>query len=342
MDLSRQALAPRLETQIDPRYFIYGKESFLSERSADLIRAAARKAGYEERIALAVEKDFDWSILNQHMMSLSMFSQKKIIEIRLLTDRIGTAGSEALVQCMQVADPDTVVMLLPGAVDTTVARTKWYKAWRAGAVAVDNRPLFPNQFRDWIRNVLERRNIRFEREAVDRLAYLFEGNMLAAANEMQKIAMGYGGEVLSASQIELVVADQGQFSIYALGDACVAGQGARALRLLRSLRNEGQDPILILWVFAREVRTICACAEKVASGNSVRGAMEQMGVWKSKHNSVEKAVRRHGLAGSERIVGRIARADRILKGQSTASGGDIWNELERIALQICGVPQIGT
>ncbi len=340
VDLTRQALASRLKEQIESRYLIYGKESFLSERCVDMIRGSARQAGFEERIALIAERDFDWSVVAQHLSSMSLFSKKKIVEMRLLTDRPGTAAGEVLAQCMQVIDSDTIMVLVLGAVDSAMKRSKWFKSWQEGAICVDNRPLNPRQFRDWIKSALDRRKILYERDVVDRLAYLFEGNMLAAANEMRKIAMGYDGERLTCEQIDLVVSDQGQFTVYALADACVAGSASRALRLLQALRNEGEEPILILWAFAREVRAISTCADMVASGDNVRRAMNSMGVWKSKQALMEKAVRRIGARGSEAILSRIAHADRVIKGQDAPSHGDAWSELERTALMMCGVRQL--
>ena len=188
---------------------------------------------------------------------------------------------------------------------------------------------------------MDRRNLNYEREVIDRLAFLFEGNMLAAANEIHKLSMGFSGTRITTAQIDQFVADQGQFNTFALADACLAGKSTRALRLLQALRNEGEQPILILWVFSREVRIICDCASMAASSGSMRKAMADLRIWRSKQIFVEKAVQRHGVSGCERILRRIARTDRILKGQVAPACGDIWNELERVALLICGVKQLG-
>ena len=188
--INYQALTGRLKSQIDPRYLIYGNESFLVERCVEAIRARARDEGHQERTSLIVERDFDWTLLGQHLSAMSLFAEKKLIEIRLLSGKPGKVGGEALVECMASVDASIIVVLVLGSVDRSSRESKWFKTWDHNSVSVDNPVLLPSQFKDWIGKALRRRNIQFEPEVVTRLAYLFEGNMLAVANEISKLSHG--------------------------------------------------------------------------------------------------------------------------------------------------------
>ena len=341
MILTRKALSQRLARELDYRYLVYGKELFLVERCCDVIRERARSLDYLERVSLTASPDFNWSSLHDEINAQSLFSSKKIIELRLPpTGRPGTQGAEALMDCLLSQDESSIVVVIAGALETGVRRSKWFKTWGDGknALVIDNPELNSRQFQEWIKNSLDRHQILHEPEVVDRLAYYFEGNMLAAANEIRKLMMSYDGNTLTVGEIERIVVDQARFNVYALTDACLAGNSSRAVRLLKVLRNEGTDPILILWALAREIRIVYKVAFAATNGKSTNQVYRQSGVWQARQDLITRASHRLGFNGSQKLLRWIARADRILKGRDEVSaGGSIWNEYERIVLGICSV-----
>ena len=339
MNISWHELSERLKKQIDSRYLIYGKEPFLVQRCADAIRAAAKQQGYLLRIPLIAEYDFDWGMLTEHTASMGLFGEKKIVEVRLPTGRAGVKGADALMECLQTQDQGTIVTVVIDNPDADVKSPKWIAQWRKSAVTVNNALLFPNQFLDWIRKSLDSRNIQCEQGVYRRLAYYFEGNMTAAANEIGKISMGNDGSLLTVADVERIVVDQGRFNVFALVDACSAGRADRALRLLKSLHNEGVEPVLVLWALTREVRTLYKCAVLAQKeGRLSKNIFDKLNIWRSRQDLVSAAVRRLQLRGCAQILHRVAQADRIMKGREPdVAVGTIWEEFEKIALMMCSI-----
>ena len=342
MILNTTALTKRLKERMDPKFLIHGKEPFLVERCCDVIREQARTNGYTQRISMTVNPDFSWDSLQMHMSSQSLFAEKKLIELRLPSSgRPGIKGAEALNNCLKSSTDDVIVVLIAGALESDIKRSKWFKSWQEATVCVDNPVMHSRQFQEWIKNMLNRKEIRHEPEVVSRLAYYFEGNMLAAANEIRKLVLGYDGSVLTVAEIERIVADQGRFNVFAMVDACLNGNSERAVRLLGALRNEGTEPVLVLWTLARETRIVYRVSFAVAKGSSPNQIFQQMRVWQSRQGLVSAASKRLGVSGSVNVMRAVAQADRILKGrEDSASGGTIWNEFECIALMICGMKHV--
>ena len=337
MILDRIALVQRLKEKIDPRYFVYGRELFLVERCCSVIREHAKQQGYSERIVLTVTADFDWKTLNDQLVNQSLFSSRKLIELRLpASGRPGQQGGAALTACLQNQDSDNTMLIIGGAMDAGVRNSKWFRSWQESAISIDNPELNFRQFQDWIKGYLERNDIKHDREAVSRLAYYFEGNMLAAANEMHKLKLGYDGKLLTLDRLERIVVDQARFNVFALTDACLKGDSVRAVRLLHILKNEGTEPVVVLLTMAREARIVYRVAVASDNRSPLRPLFQQLRIWKSRENLITEAARRLGVGGSTKLLRQLARADRILKGRDDPPvGGNVWYEFERIILGIC-------
>ncbi len=337
MLLDRIALVQRLRDKVEPRYFIYGRELFLVERCCSVIREHAKEQGYSERIVMSANVDFNWQMLNDYLTEQSLFASRKLIELRLPSSgRPGQQGAAALTACLQNQNSDTTVLVIGGAVDAATRNSKWFKQFHQDAVAVDNPELNFRQFQEWIKGFLDRNKITYEREVVSRLAYYFEGNMLAAANEMQKLKLGYDGNRLTLEKLERMVVDQARFNVFALIDACLAGDSARAIRLLHILKTEGTEPVVVLLTMAREARIVYRIAIASDRRLPLAQVFREFRIWRSREKLISDAAGRLGVEGSARFLRQLARADRILKGRDDPPiGGSIWYEFERIILEMC-------
>ena len=335
MQLSRTQLWNR--DQFDLRYFIYGKELYLVERCCEKIRQRASENGYTERISLTVSPDFQWETFTNQIGQLDLFGTRKLVELRLPpSGRPGQRGAKVLTECVKSPSDDAAVVVIGGAIESSVKQTAWFKAWNSKAVTVDNPEMHRREFESWVKNTLTRRNVPHEPEVVGRLVYYFEGNMLAAANEIRKLVIGNDGSTITVDEIDRIVADQARFNVYSFADACLSGNVPRALRQLQVLQNEGTEPILVLWALAREMRTVHRIAIAVANGLQTGPIFNKLRIWQSRQQSIGKAAQRLGATGSASLMRRLARADRILKGRETAQAGGIWDEFENIVLQMCG------
>ncbi len=339
MNLSRNELSKRLKRQIDTRYLIYGREQYLNERCVELIRERVLADGDGERIPMTVNADFSWSDFSEQIGQHSLFSSKKLIELRLPSSgRPGAGGDRHLTDCLKATDSDTTVVLIAGAIDASAKRAKWFQAWCKEGVAVDNPELSASEYQNWIKNSLERSGITFESGVVNRLAYYFESNMPAAANEIRKLRLSDESSRLTVSEIDRIVVDQARFNVFALVDAFLAGNASRVLRLLRLLKNEGAEPMLVLWALARESRIVYRIAYASSKKMPLDPIFTKLRVWSSRQRLIMQAARRLDLAGSERCLQQLARADHVIKGLEFAlQGGDVWNEFEQISLEFCGI-----
>lgn len=336
MELTRAQLWRR--DQFDLRYLIYGKELYLVERCCQKIRDRAAESGYTERISLTVSADFQWETFNQQFGQLDIFGARKLIELRLPpSGRPGVQGAKALAECVDSASEDAAVVVIAGALDSGIKRSAWFKAWNSKAVAVDNPEMRRAEFRNWIKRAIDHHQLLYEPDVVGRLAFYFEGNMLAAANELRKLALGNDGSEITVGEIDRIVADQARFNVFSFTDACLAGSVERALRQLRLLRFEGTEPILVLWAMARELRVVYQIAFAAANGLQTGSVFNKLRIWRSRQESITRAARRLGVNGSAAVMQRLAKADRILKGREPAQAGGIWDEFESIVLHVCGI-----
>lgn len=337
MELTAVALGQRLKKRVDPRYLIYGKELFMVERCCEVIRARARDDGYQERRVFTAAPDFNWRIFDDALTERSLFSTQKLIELRLpASGLLGVAGSKSMSACLESIDPDTIVLVIGGELLKKIKMKKWCREWLKNAVAVNNPGFQHNEFRSWIQSQLDRNQIRHEPAVADRLAFYFEGNMLAAANELRKLRMAYDGTQFTVDEIDKIVIDQARFNVFALIDACLDGDIERSVRLLLVMRNEGAEPIQVLWALTRETRIIYQIAQAAGSRSSVQRIFDELRIWRARRVRIMTAAKRLQLSGSASILQKLASADQILKGRNVdPSVGTIWDECERIILGFC-------
>lgn len=334
MQISADQLANHLKRGLAPVYFVYGEELFLVEESLRAIRDAAHAAGYLERQVLTVESGFDWNSLFVSMQSLSLFSGRRMIELRLPTGKPGEAGAKVLMEIAARPPADTVFVVSCGKLDRQTRETKWAKALENAGMVVALYPLEAAQWPAWIRGRMERKGLKPGPGVVDLLAHLMEGNLLACAQEIDKLAMLFGARDVGLDDIEGNLSDNARYNVFALADASLRGEPATVARILDSLRGEGVEPILILWALAREARELAQMASMVAAGQPVTRVLDVRRVWAKRKPLMSAALKRLSPEAAQDLLRRAARTDRILKGRGA---GDVWQELQCLALSMSGL-----
>ena len=338
MQISPDQLPRHLQRGLAPIYFVYGEEILLVEESCRAIREAAHAAGYAERQVMTVESGFDWNGLFASLQSLSLFSERRLLELRLPTGKPGETGATILTEIVAQPPADVVFMVTCGKLEKAARESKWAKALEGAGVAVPVYPLEAAQWPAWIRRRMEAQGLQPGPGVVDLLTHLMEGNLLACAQEIDKLAMLLGGGEVGLDDIEGNLSDNARFNVFALADAGLRGEAAAVDRILASLRGEGVEPVLILWALSREIRELAQMARLVAAGQPAARAMDARRVWTKRKPLVSAALKRLSLESCQRLLQRAARADRILKGRAA---GDIWQELQCLALGMCGL-RLGT
>ncbi|MHB8255701.1 MAG: DNA polymerase III subunit delta [Acidiferrobacterales bacterium] len=334
MQIDSDRLPGLLGKGLAPVYLVCGDDPLLVDESCEAIRQAARAAGYAERSVTSVGSGFDWNDLLLSSQSLSLFSRARLLEVRMPNGKPGEHGTRILSQLAAHPPADTILLVITGKLDRQTREGGWAKTLEEAGVLVGIRPLDGQRLPGWIEQRMALRGLRGESGVADLLAYHTEGNPLAAAQEVDKLALLYGDGVVRVAEVENLLADNTRFTVFGLADTCLAGDGRSAIRVLESLRAEGLDPILVLWALAREARTMAQIATQIAQGRSESGVFQAHRVWASRRPMVTKALRRFRPTQWLGMLVRAARIDRIIKGRAE---GDAWTEIESLVLALCGI-----
>lgn len=310
-------------------YLISGDETLLVQECADAVRAGCRKQGFSERQVFHVEAGFDWEALVAEASALSLFAERRLIELRMPTGKPGDAGSKALERYCQHAGDDTVLMILCGKLDSAATRSKWYKAVDARGVTVPVWPVDAAQLPRWIDQRMRQAGLRATNDAVQLLADRVQGNLLAAAQEIEKLKLYSADGNIDHEAVAEMVGDNARFDIFGIAERALSGDAVAALRALAGLRQEGTEPQLVLWSLSKEVRTLTLCAEQIAQGHGIDRVLEGAGVWDRRKPLVRGALQRLPLANLQQLLRLCQRIDVATKG---GAADDPWQLLDQLAL----------
>jgi len=328
MKVRPDQLNSHLQKQLADIYFICGDEPLQVMESADRVRIEARKRDYTEREVMDVDAQFDWNMLLDAGNSLSLFAEKRILELRLPTGKPGKVGSKILQEYAQRPAEDAVLIISSGKLDGSAKNTKWFKTLDQQGVVIQCWPVNADQLPGWINNRLQSKGIVADREAVQLIADRVEGNLLAAAQEVDKLFLLFGAGKLNFEQTASAVADSARYNIYDLVDSALAGDVTRTARIIGGLKNEGVEPVLMLWALSREVRMLAQISESKTSPDAV---MAKLRVWENRKALIRKALSRHSSVRWKLFLKRCAKIDKVIKG---VESGRVWDELLMLSTQI--------
>jgi len=293
--LRPEQLPEHLRGALAPIYLIAGDEPLQVEEALDAVRAAARAAGYDERVVLHAESGFDWSTLAGYARSLSLFSEKRVIDLRIPGGRPGDDGARALRAYAERPAPDTLLLVGLGKFETPIARAKWYQVLAAAGVEVQAWPIDATRLPDWASRRASGAGLRLSREAARFLAERSEGNLLALVQEIEKLALLHPGAELGVEELLDAVADSARFSAFDLVDSALEGQAARALRILGVLREEGAPPLQVLGALAWALRGVARIAPHATDPRGLDAVLAKPAnfTWRRRKALLAKALRRH-------------------------------------------------
>jgi len=332
MKLYPDKLNAHLKGGLLPIYFFSGDEPLQLGEAADAVRRVAREQGYTEREVMHAERGFDWNELLAASNAMSLFAEKRVIDLRLPSGKPGKDGGAALVEYAERPPEDTVLLISSGKVDKRSQSAKWYKALDKVGATLQVWPVDANEMPKWLDQRLRSRGLQPERDAARLIAERVEGNLLAAAQEVDKLLLLNGEGPLSADQVEAAVADSARFDVFGLVDAVLMGNISRLTRMLDGLRGEGVEPILVLWALTREIRSLADMAAQIQAGKGIDGVLSR--VWGNRKGPVKAGLQRHNRVRWQQMLRRAARLDRVIKG---AAVGNAWDELLQLSLMMAGV-----
>jgi DNA polymerase-3 subunit delta len=336
--LDSESLAPQIAKRLAPLYAIHGEEPLLGIEAADRIRARAREEGYGEREVLTVESGFDWSQLAGAGASLSLFGSRKLVELRIPTGKPGTAGAQAIVDYCQALPPDLVTLVEFPRLERAALSSRWVGALESAGIMVHARPVPREKLPAWLAGRLKRQDQQADRETLEFVAERVEGNLLAAYQEVQKLALLFPPGKLESAAVRAAVLNVARYEPAQAGEALLTGDLGRLSRVLDGLQGEGAPVPLMLWQIADDLRAACRVSDLLARGEPAQRAVKEARVWGPRQAWVGAAARRLTRRQLDDALSRLAAIDRIAKG---VAGGDVWQELAVLGLELAGQPRAG-
>ena len=339
-------LAAHLHKGVQPLYVLHGDEALLQQEAQDAIRAAAREQGYTERSSHTVAgAHFDWSAVLAAGGSLSLFADKQIVEIRIPSGKPGKDGSAALQQIAQSArgNDSTLTLVLLPRLDKATRTGAWFSALESAGVSVQIDPVERAQLPQWIAQRLAAQGQRVVAgEEGQRTLQFFadrvEGNLLAAHQEIQKLALLHPEGELTWAQVESAVLNVARYDVFKLSEAVLSGQVARAQRMLDGLQAEGEAEVLVHWTLAEDIRALKRVKDAMNAGRPLPMALRENRIWGAKERLFERILPQASDAALARLLQSAHVVDGIVKGLKAPDWPtDGWQALQRLALQVCKV-----
>jgi len=334
MKLYFNQIQSHLENQLQPVYLISGDEPFQQDESVRLIREAAKAQGYTEREVHHVDRSFDWDELIRSSASMSLFAERKVIELRIPTGKPGDKGSKALVAYTSQLPEDNLLLIVSGKLDAKQTKSKWFKAIDAVGATLAVWPLEIKELPAWLKQRMQLRGLQPTEDALTLLAEQVEGNLLAADQELEKLRMLYGEGGINTEQVLDAVSDSARFDAFALVDVALQGDPVRVSRIFHGLKSEGEDVLHILGALMYQLRMLEKMANAISSGQSLEQVFKQHRIWDKRKTILNAGLKRHGLKRWQAFLLVAGRIERMCKGLAI---GKPWDELLQLTLRISGV-----
>jgi DNA polymerase-3 subunit delta len=326
--VSPDALGAALQRGLTPLYLIHGEEALLALEAADLIRLKAREQGYTEREILTVETGFDWSQLTDAVSSVSLFASLKVLEVRIPNGRPGVEGGEALTRLAQRPPEDTITLIVLPKLDRPQQQTKWFQALEKASTVIHAAAIDRSALPAWLSRRLKAQGQSMTAEVMNFFAERVEGNLLAARQEVDKLALLYPKGELTLEMLREAVANVARFDVFHLSESWLSGDGARATRMLEGLEAEGEAAVLVLWSFAEDVRMLLRLRQGLKDGRNTKEMARELRLWGNKQKLAEPALRRIGARRLMTALETCARIDQQIKG---VAQGEPWSALKVLA-----------
>jgi DNA polymerase-3 subunit delta len=328
-------LAEHLKKRPAPIYLVSGDEPLQMTETADAIRRAARASGFVNRELFYADNNFDWSALDEAGNSLSLFGEQRLLDVRL-PSKPDKAAAAALTRYAERPADDAVLVVSTAKIGGADQKSRWFQAIDKAGVVIQIWPIEGDQLLRWLDRRLAKKGLLADRSGVKLLAGRVEGNLLAAAQEVEKLHILYGEGKIDDRQIAKAVADSARYDVFDLAEEILKGHAGKICRILGGLKAEGVAPAVVLWAVTREIRLINGLSAMLAKGASSEAAFSKFQVWDKRKAAVNQALQRLTRDHLHRALAQSAKTDRIIKGVET---GDPWDELLTVCLGLAAGPR---
>jgi len=335
MRLQPQQLKQHLEQGLKPLYVLTGDEPLAQRECLDELRQAARDCGVDERASLTVDRYFNWQQISAFGQSISLFASQRLLEINIPSGKPGVEGSKTLQALTAKPIEDTVVIIILPKIDWKDQKSAWYSGLEQSSVFLVLQEIGAQQLPQWIAKRLVAQYQQTDVATLEFIAHQVEGNLLAAHQEIQKLGLLYPKGVLTGEAVREAVLNVSRYDAFQLGEAVLAGDSERTVRILQGLQDEGAQPVAVmnplLWVLGPLVKI----KQAEARGESISTVMQQARIYGDRQNLVKRAIARLSMRQLQAALLKLAEIDKTAKGLLK---GDAWLEISRLCF---GLARIG-
>ena len=334
MRLAQAQLESHLKQGLQALYILAGDEPLAQRECLDAIRAAARAQGYDERMSLTVERNFNWQQLQNYGQSISLFASLRLLELSIPSGKPGVDGGKALVALAAKAIPDTTVIIILPTLERDAKNSTWFNALEAQSQTITLNEIDAAHLPKWIANRLAQQGQHTSAQTLEFLAHQVEGNLLAANQEVQKLGLLYPQGELSDEIVREAVLNVSRYDAFQLGEAVLQGDAERTVRILQGLQDEGENAVAVMNPLMWVLRPLVRIKQAEMRGENINNAMTSARIYGDRQALVKRALSRLSLRQLEAALQKLADIDKTAKGVML---GDAWLEISRLCFGLARV-----
>ena len=321
-------------SKLAPIYFVSGDEPLQKLECIDQIRLAGRAQGYDERLVFNVDKSFDWNSISQATGNLSLFSNRRIIELRMGSPKPGKEGGRVLFEYAEELNEDNLLIISSDKMDKSVQSNKWLKSIEKAGALMQIWPINPAQLPSWIQTRVQAKQKRLTLDAARLIAQRVEGNLLAARQEIEKLVLLIDKDDIDIEDVIHAVADSSRFDVFDMIESAFLGNSDRTLLMLHGLRNEGIEPMALFGAFMWEFRRLCSIAHQHETGMNLDALFNSYRIWDQKKRPMSAVLKRHTSKSLGKLLNYCATIDKTLKSNQRLQA---WDQFNTLLLAIAGI-----
>lgn len=334
MRIQPQQLSQHLDKGLQPLYVLAGDEPLAQRECLDTIRAAAQQQGFDERTSLIVERNFNWQQITAFGQSTSLFSSQRLLELNIPSGKPGTEGSKVIQALADKPMADTVIVIILPKLDRDGKNSAWFTALEQAGVSLTLQEVEAAQLPQWIAQRLALQDQYTDAETLDFIANQVEGNLLAAHQEIQKLGLLYPAGTIAGNLVREAVLNVSRYDAFQLGEAVLAGDSERTVRILQGLQDEGAQPVAVMNPLMWVLRPLVRIKQAEARGENLANAMQNARIYGDRQALVRRAIGRLSLKQLQAALLKLADIDKTAKG---IMRGDAWLEISRLCFGLARV-----
>ena len=333
MNIKPEQLQNNLSSQLASIYFVFGAEILLVEQSLSLIKESAKANGYSERFRFDIDGNFSWDSIFSLISSPSLFAERRIIECRLTTGKIGVKGSKALTELAENLPDDILLVISSGKLDMAQQKSKWFKALEGIGVVIQHWEVQSNQLVGWISNNMSQLGLNSNNDVANAIAYCTEGNLLATMQEIQKLKIAYPDGNIDLQEYLNQIDQQSQYSVFGMIDSALQGDSEKVNKIFNSLVEDATPPVILITSLYREIKNLVTMAIELKTNQTIETVLKNHRVWQKRKPLISNALKKHSYQKLQKLLLTLGRIDRSLKGMDNLN---VYDELQGVVTSLSG------